>query len=161
MALKADGSLWRWGNTSGLTPVSSPVQVVPASGSPKFVVPFASNTTVGALAQDGTIWAVGDNTQGQLATGNLTNLTTLQELTFVGSNTWQGGDGTTKHRFGRNADQYSIMVPVYQGAPCPVKLGANAAVNGYGAQPTTQLVTGTTGNVSSFYPVVCKIGWMA
>jgi len=95
-ALKADGTVWAWGqNSSGqlgnnsTTDSSVPVQVLDSTGSTGLsgVTAIAAGTLSGyALKSDGTVWAWGQNSSGQL--GN--NLTTdssvpVQVLDSTGS----------------------------------------------------------------------------
>jgi len=77
-AIKTDGTLWTWGNNYygqlGLgyiyTPKSSPVQVGSLTDWTK--VSSGANYMV-ALKTNGTLWAWGSNTHGQLGLGNITN----------------------------------------------------------------------------------------
>ena len=77
-AIKTDGTLWFWGlnyrGTSGTGVASgtftSPVQVGALTDWAD-VAPLASGIV--ALKTDGTLWAWGDNNQGQLGTNNTTN----------------------------------------------------------------------------------------
>ena len=75
LALKADGTLWAWGDNSdgqlGLgdtTDRTSPVQV---DGSWTTIATGYEHSL--ALKTDGTLWAWGDNTDGQLGDGTLTD----------------------------------------------------------------------------------------
>jgi len=77
VALKADGTVWAWGNNSagqlgdGTTvQKSSPVQVSSLTG----IVAIATGSDhVVALKSDGTVWAWGQNDYGQLGDGTTTN----------------------------------------------------------------------------------------
>lgn len=75
VALKADGTLWTWGGngagqlgigTINALPTSAPVQV--GSDHDWIAVAAGASCTV-ALKGDGTLWAWGDNSAGQLGTG--------------------------------------------------------------------------------------------
>jgi alpha-tubulin suppressor-like RCC1 family protein len=75
MALRNDGTVWVWGangsgqvgnGSAGATPVSSPFQV-PGLGVMKAVA--VGNLHSLAVQNDGTVWAWGDNTQGQIGNG--------------------------------------------------------------------------------------------
>lgn len=78
VAVKADGSVWTWGdNTYGQLGTgaasSSPVQVPGLSG---VVSVAAGKFFTLALRSDGTVWAWGDNTYGQLGNGSFTQSST-------------------------------------------------------------------------------------
>ena len=76
LAIKTDGTLWAWGlNTSGqlgytqefTTSLSSPVQLGIWTSWDKIAVnEFASNQFSHAIKTDGTLWAWGSNSSGQL-----------------------------------------------------------------------------------------------
>ena len=84
MVLKADGTVWEWGtNSSGQlgngaaldtttytynpAAVNTPTQVVGLTGVKEIA---AGNSHALAVKQDGTVWAWGDNTSGQLGISN-------------------------------------------------------------------------------------------
>jgi ELWxxDGT repeat protein len=76
LALKADGTLWSWGNNSngqlgdgGTTSRLAPIQVGPATTWSDIAV-GASHSL--ALRSDGSLWAWGLNTNGQLGDGTTT-----------------------------------------------------------------------------------------
>lgn len=81
-AVRADGTVWAWGSNyhaelgngwaSGLTPITTPVQVLGLTG----VVQVASAGNAGlALRGDGTVWGWGTNRSGILGTGGGTDPT--------------------------------------------------------------------------------------
>ena len=88
-ALKTNGTLWTWGsNNSGRTgrgttsgTTNSPTQVGTDTNWSKV---SAGNNHSLALKTNGTLWATGTNTNGQLGTGNTTQ---LNSFTQVGSDT--------------------------------------------------------------------------
>jgi alpha-tubulin suppressor-like RCC1 family protein len=91
LALKSDGTLWAWGlNMSGQLGDNStvtrttPVQI---TGVTSPVIAIAAGTSHSlALAADGTVWAWGLNTNGQLGLGNTTTqLVPVQIPTIVGA----------------------------------------------------------------------------
>ncbi|MBK9462312.1 MAG: hypothetical protein IPN94_23540 [Sphingobacteriales bacterium] len=77
LAVKADGTLWAWGNngagqlgTGNTTDQTAPVQVGTATNWAS--VSAGGNHTL-AIKTDGTLWAWGRNDGGQLGIGNTTN----------------------------------------------------------------------------------------
>ena len=90
MAIKTDGTLWGWGqNTSGqlgngnTSTTSSPVQIGTDTDW-DIVSCHGANHTL-ALKSNGTLYAAGLNTNGQLGRNNTTNLSVM---TQIGSETW-------------------------------------------------------------------------
>ena len=85
IALKADGTLWGWGdNQSGqigqgaLTPHTAPVQL----GTDRdWTTLSAGDLHTLAAKRNGTLWAWGDNTAGQLGDGTTTDRTTPVRIT--------------------------------------------------------------------------------
>jgi alpha-tubulin suppressor-like RCC1 family protein len=77
LALKGDGSLWAWGdNTFGQigdnsrTPVSAPKQLLAGSGDIFTAVSAGDGDHSLAIKSDGSLWAWGSNSCGQLGNGN-------------------------------------------------------------------------------------------
>jgi alpha-tubulin suppressor-like RCC1 family protein len=91
--LKNDGTVWTWGNNSngqlgnGTTSNSTtPVQVQGLSGVVTAIAAGGLDTI--ALKQDGTVWAWGSNSNGQLGNGTTTDSSTAVQV--------QGLSGTVK-----------------------------------------------------------------
>ncbi|HBI25862.1 TPA: hypothetical protein DDX30_03695 [Candidatus Wolfebacteria bacterium] len=94
LALKSDGTVWAWGvNTSGqlgdgsTTQRTTPVQVkgVGGTGFLTGVIAIAAGQSSSlALKSDGTVWAWGSNTNGQLGDGSLIQRTTPVQVKGVG-----------------------------------------------------------------------------
>jgi alpha-tubulin suppressor-like RCC1 family protein len=91
LALKSDGTVWTWGNngsgqlgigTTGNS-IGTPVQVIGLAN----VVAIAGGASHSlAMKSDGTIWAWGDNSAGELGNGNTTNSSTpVQVAGFSGA----------------------------------------------------------------------------
>lgn len=74
-AIKTDGTLWVWGNNdkgqfgndSTSTKYSSPIQVGALTNWKQLAIEYSS---LAAIKTDGTLWAWGSNSRGQLANGN-------------------------------------------------------------------------------------------
>src|SRR5471032_1466376 len=112
VALKADGSLFSWGsnlqgqlgdgtNTDRVAPVQ--VQVTaPTTGtiSPWTMVAAGEEHTV-ALRADGTLWAWGDNSSGQVGNGSLVDLHAPLQ---IGTSTWRAVAAGTLHSVAILAD---------------------------------------------------------
>jgi alpha-tubulin suppressor-like RCC1 family protein len=89
VALKSDGTLWAWGyNHSGqlgdgtITHRLTPTQE--STGATNWSDISSGNDHTVALKSDGTLWAWGDNSRGELGDGTNTNrLTPTQESTGV------------------------------------------------------------------------------
>lgn len=99
MVLKSDGTVWTWGNNycgqlgNGSTSNSlKPVQVTELTGLTDIKEIAGGNTFSLALSHDGTVWAWGCNTSGQLGDGTTTRksrpvevLTGVQHITKSGN----------------------------------------------------------------------------
>jgi len=73
-AIKSDGSLWAWGNNSGcrLGPCGTTITPTRISNTPDTwlqLMPGALSGHALALRRDGTLWAWGNNSHGQLGNG--------------------------------------------------------------------------------------------
>lgn len=92
MAIKTDGTLWGWGSNfygqigvPGQTLYLSPQQVGTATDWQSVSAGFSQQTL--AIKTNGTLWVCGDNTVGQLGTGDNVNRNTLTQI-GTGTN-WQ------------------------------------------------------------------------
>ncbi len=94
-AIRTDGTLWCWGNNdfgqlgdNTIVSRSTPRQEITSSTNWKQVATSHSNT--GAIKTDGTLWAWGESSFGQLSinsTANIARSTPIQE--FTSSNNWR------------------------------------------------------------------------
>jgi len=78
LALMSDGSLWAWGDNTfgqlgdgGRTPVSAPEQILAGSGDIFTAVSAGDGDHSLAIRSDGSLWAWGANSCGQLGNGNI------------------------------------------------------------------------------------------
>lgn len=98
-AIKTDGTLWRWGNNqygqlgdNSTVSKSSPVQTVSAGTNWKQVSLIAAGQATAAIKTDGTLWAWGRNSYGQL--GDNTNANKSSPVqTVAGGTTWKQVSG--------------------------------------------------------------------
>jgi hypothetical protein len=91
-AIKTDGTLWTWGGnycgqlgTNNLTKYSSPVQTV-SGGTNWKQVECSSGHAMYAIKTDGTAWAWGLNTEGQLGVGDTTSRSSPTQISGGGTN---------------------------------------------------------------------------
>jgi hypothetical protein len=97
LAIKTDGTLWAWGNNNqgqlGLgntVNYSSPVQVGLLTNWLKVAAAYAYPSQSGfsvAIQKNGTLWAWGQNTAGQLGLGNTTNYSSPKQIGLLTN--WQ------------------------------------------------------------------------
>ena len=98
LALGTDGSLYVWGGNGqgqlGLgntTNQSTPVVVPPPTGVTKWTALYGGIYFVVAKGSDGNLYASGQNSYGQLGTGNTTNSTTFTKVNIpAGVTGWKG-----------------------------------------------------------------------
>lgn len=90
LAVRTNGTLWAWGsnqsgavgNSSASSYFSTPIQI--GSGTTWSAVAAGYYSSL-AIQTDGSLWAWGDNAQGQLGVGTLTSLSSPVK---VGTSTW-------------------------------------------------------------------------
>lgn len=91
-AIRTDGSLWTWGvdnygqngmNTTGVIK-PSPSQTITGGNSWKSVSIGSLSTS--AIKTDGSLWSSGNNNNGQLSTGNLTNRSSFVQENSTANN---------------------------------------------------------------------------
>lgn len=109
LAIRQDGTLWAWGNNfagqlgTGTNPeawLASPVQVGTAT-TWRQVSAGRFNHTL-AVRTDGTLWAWGANTDGQLGTGTTTNQ--LSPVQIESATTWQSVSAGYSHSLAVRTD---------------------------------------------------------
>lgn len=135
VALKSDGTVWAWGvNGSGqlgdgtTTSRSTPVQVSGLTNITAIAVGSFSNHAL-ALKNDGTLWAWGTNTTGQLGDNTTTNRTTpVQVLT--------GASGC--------ATNLCNITSMTTGSNFSLAVKSDGSVWGWGDNTQSQLADGTT-----------------
>jgi alpha-tubulin suppressor-like RCC1 family protein len=147
IALKGDGTIWTWGDNSAgelgdgnRRPHLGPVQVSTGARWQGVAVAAGSDHTL-ALAQDGTVWAWGGNTSGQLGDGTTISRTApvrVKGLTQVAAIAAGGGyslalkaDGTvwawgnnTQSQLGDGTTQGRALPVAVKGLPSVVTVAA-------------------------------------
>jgi alpha-tubulin suppressor-like RCC1 family protein len=93
-AIKTDGTLWMWGTAANgvlgdnlsdmFARRSSPVQTV--SGGTNWKCISIGDYSVGAIKTDGTLWMWGRNTNGQLGTNNILDISSPVQTVSAGTN---------------------------------------------------------------------------
>jgi|GEM_PF-1194374 len=184
LALRADGTLWSWGkNASGQLgrPSTAADQGLPTQvGSASSWVSISAGADHAlALRADGTLWAWGDNTYGQLGLGDLVNRAAPVQV--PGGGVWASASAGGFHSVAVRADgsawawgrnhygqlgqngqvQQTSPTPVYGGTTTwvsvsagylhTVALQANGTLWTWGANYVGQLGQGNTNNIG--YPV--------
>ncbi len=150
-ALKSDGTVWTWGyngfgelGNNTTTPSSTPVEVVGPGGAGVLsgVVAIAANygDTL-ALKSDGTVWAWGDNTYGQLGINSFNSSLTPVEVLGPGG-----------------AGNLSGIVGLAAGRIDGVALGSDGTVWSWGDNESDQLGNGSTAETSKVPVQVSGIG---
>lgn len=106
LALKANGSLWAWGentlgqlgNGSTSTGIATPVHI---DINTKWRQISAGGYFSAALKSDGSLWAWGDNYYGQIANGNTASVT---EPSQIGTNVWKNVQAGKYHVIATSTD---------------------------------------------------------
>jgi alpha-tubulin suppressor-like RCC1 family protein len=141
LALDADGSVWAWGDNSygllGLGPeipwqaITRPAKVVDLLD--VIAISAGGNHSL-ALRVDGTVWAWGNNSQGQLGDGTLTDHTAPARVPALGD-----------------------VIAISAGVGFSLALQVNGQVWAWGSNTTGQLGTlSTAAKSGSSYPVLVE-----
>jgi alpha-tubulin suppressor-like RCC1 family protein len=134
VALDSSGTVWAWGYNSsgqlgtGNTTNSSVAVKVQTSGGPlaNIIAIAAGDNSTLALRNDGTVWAVGSNSNGQLGNGTTTQETTAVEVETASST------------------YLTNIVAIAAGTSHSMALDSNGYVWTWGANSSGQLGLGTT-----------------
>jgi alpha-tubulin suppressor-like RCC1 family protein len=135
LALKTDGTLWAWGNNDNgqlgigaIAPTnshrSSPVQIGTLNTWSKV---FAGVKSSAVIKTDGTLWAWGINSQGQLGFGDSTSRSSPVQVGTLTN--WSSADINANAMFAVSSAGrlYSVGIHVYLGRPnilsSPVQIG--------------------------------------
>jgi probable HAF family extracellular repeat protein len=129
LAVRSDGTVWAWGSNGygqlgngTITGSDTPVQVINASGTPlSSVIAIAAYDHSLALMSDGTLWAWGANSYGQLGNGSTTNSSTPVQVSGL-----------------------SGVVAIAAGAYHSLALRSDGTVWAWGHDASGQLGTGST-----------------
>jgi alpha-tubulin suppressor-like RCC1 family protein len=102
-AIKTDGTLWVWGDGSSgqlgnrnTTDRSTPVTTFAGGTNWKQVSGSSFGYSVAAIKTDGTLWAWGSNSSGQLGTNN-TSIRSTPVTTFAGGTNWKQVSSGSSH----------------------------------------------------------------
>lgn len=154
VALGTDGSVWAWGDNgngqlgNGTTdPNTTPIQIIPPPQDPSGVtvtaVAAGGNHTV-VLKSDGSVWAWGDNTYGQIGDGTTNQINSPKQVIAPPSDT-SGLKATA----------------VAAGHDHTVALKSDNTVHAWGYNKKGQLGDGTTNNNKSPIQVSSLTGVLA
>ncbi len=167
LAIKSDGTLWAWGDnsfeqlgigdttpagctatTSGTIPTAycqRPVQI----GSDSYIAVSAGTGHALALKSDGTLWAWGDNTFGELGDGCYYDLTKSPKQLVCGSRT------TLNSNVPEAIDSGSTYKAIAAGYLYSLGIKSDGTLWGWGSNAHGNLGTGESKNT---YVVPTKIG---
>jgi alpha-tubulin suppressor-like RCC1 family protein len=148
LALKSDGTVWAWGdnskgqlgdNTTSDRRLPVPVKNEDGTGFLSNIIAIAAGYQHSlALAHDGTVWAWGDNSEGQLGNGSVTNSRLPVQVL--------NGDGTG------NLSKISAIAAGYKHS---LTLADDGTVWAWGNNSKGQLGDGTT--IDSELPVQSEV----
>ncbi len=176
VALKANGTVWTWGSNglyqlgTGKTPAQQSFSAVPTQvnvAPAKAIVTWSANTWV--LASDGTVWAWGPNSIGDLGDGTMTphaspvkvvGLNNVVDINTGGSHTVATKDDGSTWAWGSNTTgQLGIGILNSFGTTTPVKvqglIGAIRIGTGYGFN------LAVVGGFPTFSPTALNFGAVA
>jgi alpha-tubulin suppressor-like RCC1 family protein len=95
-AIKTDGTLWTWGDTSGgrlgngvtvATSISTPITTF--AGGTNWKQVSCGNIHTSAIKTDGTLWTWGFGTNGRLGNAVITGTISTPVTTFAGGTNWK------------------------------------------------------------------------
>lgn len=111
LALKSDGTLWAWGyNTTGqlgdgsIISKNAPVSITNTTPSTTWTAIAGGNLHTLALKSNGTLWAWGDNTSGQLGDGTSGSGTWKKTPVQISGTTWKAIAGGANHSLALKSD---------------------------------------------------------
>lgn len=82
LAVKSDNTLWGWGAGGSIGNGNSNTIITWTSYGIGFLTVFMNNASSFAYKTDGTLWATGTNTDGQLGLGDMANRTSWTQVTL-------------------------------------------------------------------------------